>query len=152
MILYCMGTSCQLGAASGMLSLHAGYWEGGFLSSGLLSFPWASIIPPRAFLSNARGAFGEGGNPSLDLSFPHPVSFPPSPFVQGEGCFGRRRESTSPSLAVMYHAGWNYQLTPYQRPRRRAWFDSAYGAFVSYMVSHSCGTGMQAVLMQFPKS
>src|SRR5450759_4723880 len=85
MILYCMGTSCQLGAASGMLSLHAGYWEGGFLSSGLLSFPWASIIPPRAFLSNARGAFGEGGNPSLDLSFPHPVSFPPEPFCSRRG-------------------------------------------------------------------
>src|SRR5450756_2213208 len=38
--------------------------------------------PPRALLFKARGAFGGGGNPVLDLSFV------------------RRRESTSPSWAL----------------------------------------------------
>jgi len=123
MILYCMGTSCQLGAASSVLPLHAGYRR---------------TIPCQATFCHSR----EGGNPSLDLSFPwasvipakaeiHSLicPSPPEPFCsrppstlfpcegRSEGCF-RREGTSSPNVSVgdgnphLHPGRWIYQLTP----------------------------------------
>src|SRR5450830_927723 len=95
MILYCMGTSCQLGTASRYATPACRVSEAGFLSSR----PRCSVIPPLSFpprglLFNPRGVFPEpffsrrgvlsakAGIHSLILSFMH------------------RRESTSPSWAL----------------------------------------------------
>jgi len=72
MILYCMGASCQLGAASGVLPLHAGY---------------RGSVRCQAAFCHSR----EGGNPFLDPVIPAPsVIPPPSISFQCEGYFRRR--------------------------------------------------------------
>src|SRR5450830_501368 len=57
---------------------------------------------PRACLSNARGAFGEGGNPSVELPVLEPASIGPRSFNRGNCATCKAHYKQSAGLSSEY--------------------------------------------------